>query len=60
MALKSLTVYTTSTPLNQKALLRFEPWATGHNSGTTDSIGLLKGQSEMTLNGMSSDQNNTV
>ena len=36
------------------------PWATGPNFGSSDSIGSLKGQSEMTLNGISSDPNNLV
>ena len=36
------------------------PLATGSNFGSSDSIGLLKGQSEMTINGMSSDPNNAV
>ena len=40
--------------------LRFAPLATGPNFGSSDSIGLLKSQSEMTLNGMSSDPNNAV
>ena len=40
--------------------LRFAPLATGPNFGSSDSIGLLKSQSEMTLNGMLSDPNNAV
>ena len=50
--LTSLNVYTTS-----NVTLRFAPLATGPNFGSSDSIGSLKGQSEMTLNGMSSEVN---
>ena len=41
-------------------ILRFAPWATGYDFGSSDSTGSLKSQSEMTLNGMSSDPNNPV
>ena len=40
--------------------LRFAPLATSPNFGSSDSIGSLKGQSELTLSGMSSDPNNAV
>ena len=40
--------------------LCFVPLATGLNLGSSDSTGLLKGPSEMALNGISSDINNTV
>ena len=40
--------------------LCFEPFATGPNFGSSDSIGSLIGESEMTLSGMSSDPNNAV
>ena len=39
---------------------RFAPFATGPNLGSSDFIGSLRGQSEMTLNGMSSDPHNGV
>ena len=69
MVLTSLTVYLTSHPsecllnitsLTSKVILHFAPLATGLNFGSSDSIGSLKGQSEMTLNRMLSDPNNTV
>ena len=41
-------------------ILRIAPWATGHDFGSSDSIGSLKGQFEMTLNGISSDPDNAV
>ena len=41
-------------------ILCFVPLATGLNFGSSDSIGSLKGQSEVTLSGMSSDPNNAV
>ena len=57
MAVTSLNIYTTSNPLRQTSL-RFAPSATGPTFGSSDSIGSFKSQSEMTLNGMSSDPNN--
>ena len=57
MALASLNVYI-SHPLRRH--FTFAPWATSHDFGSSDSIGSLKGQSEMTLSRMSSDPNNTV
>ena len=57
MAVTSLDIYTPSNPLRE---LRFAPSATGPKFGSSDSIGSLKGQSEITLNGMSSDPNNAV
>ena len=59
MAVTSLNIYTTSHSLRQTSL-RFAPLATGPKFGSSDSTGSLKGQSEMTLNGMSSDPNNAV
>ena len=59
MAVTSLNIYRTSHLLRQTAL-SFVPSATGPKSGSSDSIGLLKGQSEMSLNGMSSDPNNAL
>ena len=59
MAVTSLNIYTTSHPLHQTALC-FAPLATGSKFGSSDSTGSLKGQSEMTLNRMSSDPNNAV
>ena len=41
-------------------ILRFAPLATSPNFESSDSIGSLKGQSEMTLNRMSSYPNNAV
>ena len=38
----------------------FAPLATGPNFGSSDFIGSLRGQSEMTLNGMSSGPHNGV
>ena len=58
MAVTSLNIYTASHLLNQMSL-RFAPSATGPKFGSSDSIGWLKGQSEMTLNGMS-DPNNAM
>ena len=55
----SLNIYTTSHPL-RKTSLGFALSATGPKFGSSDSIGSLKGHSEMTLNGMSSDPNNAV
>ena len=55
----SLNIYTTSHPLRQTSL-RFVPSATGPKFGSIDSVGSLKGQSDMTLNGMSLDPNNAV
>ena len=52
MALTSLNV--------SNVTLRIAPFATGPNFGSSDSIGSLKGQSELTLNGMSSYPNNAV
>ena len=40
--------------------LRFAPLASGPNFGSSDFIGSLRGQSKMTLNGMSSDPYNKV
>ena len=57
MVVMSLNIYKT---LRQTAL-RFSPSAAGPKVGSSDSIGLLKGQSEMTLiNGTLSDPNNAV
>ena len=55
MALTSLTVYTTSHPLRQTS-----HYVTGPNFGSSDFIVSLRCQSEMTLNGMSSDPHNGV
>ena len=61
MVLTSLNVYTTSHPLlTSNVTLRFAPLATGSNFGSSYFIGSLRGQSEMTLNGMSSDPHNGV
>ena len=51
-----------SHPISVKSnvTLRFAPLAAGPNFGSSDSMGWLKNQSEMTLNGMSSDPNNAV
>ena len=59
MALTSLNIYTTSHPLLRTSL-RFAPSATNQKFGSSVSIGSLKGQSEMTLNEMLSDPNNTM
>ena len=59
MALTSLDVYTTSHPLHQTSL-NFAPLATGPNFGSSIAIGLLKGQSDVTLSGMLLDPNNAV
>ena len=59
MAVTSLNIYTMSHLLRQTAL-HFMPSATGPKFGSSNSNGPLKGQSEMTLNGMSSDPNNAV
>ena len=48
------------TSVTSNVALHFAPLATSPNFGSSDSIGSLKGQSEMTLNGMSSDPNNAV
>ena len=48
------------TSVTSNITLRFVPLTTGPNCGSSDFIGLLKGQSEMTLNGMWSDPNNAV
>ena len=57
MVLTSLNVYPTSHPLSHTSLR-----ATGNRAefGSSDFIGLLRGQSEMTLNGMSSDPHNGI
>ena len=60
MALTSLKVYKPSHPLRQTSLYVSRHLATGPNFGSSETIGSLKGQSEMTLNGMSSDPNNAV
>ena len=49
-------LHVTSVTPNVK--LHFAPLATGPNFGSRDFIGSLRGQSEMTLNGMSSDTHN--
>ena len=41
-------------------ILCFAPWTTGSKFGSSEFIGSLKGQSEMTLNGMLSDPNNVI
>ena len=51
-------MFAMSHPLRQKSF--FLPWATSHDFESIDVIGSLKGQSEMTHNGMSSDPNNAV
>ena len=43
--------------VTSKVILCFAPWATGPIFGSRDSIGSLKGQSEMTLYTMLSDPN---
>ena len=48
------------TSITSNVILSFVPWATGPTFGSGDSIGSLKGQSEMTLNAMSSDPNNAL
>ena len=48
------------TSVTSNVTLLFAPLATGPNFGSSDSIGLLKGQSEMSLIGMSSDPNDAV
>ena len=48
------------TSVTSNVTLRFSPLATGPNFGSSDSIGSLKDQSAMTVNGMSSDPNNAV
>ena len=48
------------TSVTSNVTLRFAPLATGPNFGSSDFIGSLRGQSEMTLNGMSSDPHNGV
>ena len=60
MALTSLNVYTMSHPLRQTSFYvsRQQWFDTFH--ANSDSICSLKGQSEMTLKGMSSEPNNTV
>ena len=55
MALTSLNVYTMSHPLRQMSLYVSHKLATGPSFGSSDLIGSLKVQSEMTLKGMSSD-----
>ena len=54
MELTSLKVYTTSHPFRQT------PLATEQNFGSSNFIGSLRGQSEMTLNRISSDPHNRV
>ena len=46
------------TSVTSNVTLRFAPLATGPNFGSSDFIGSLRGQTEMTLNGMSSDPHN--
>ena len=46
--------------ITSNVTLGFAPLATGPNFGSSDSIGSLKGQAEMTLKAMSSDPNNAV
>ena len=48
------------TSITPHVTLHFAPLATGQNFERSDFIGLLRGQSEMTLNGMSSDPHNGV
>ena len=48
------------TSVTSNVILRFAPLATGPSFGSTDFIGSLRGHSEMTLNGMSSDPHNGV
>ena len=48
------------TSVTSNVTLRFAPLATGPNFGSSYFIGSLRGQSEMTLNGMSSDPHNGV
>ena len=48
------------TSVTSNVTLSFAPLATGPNFGSSNFIGSLRGQSEMTLNGMSSDPHNGV
>ena len=48
------------TSVTSNITLPFTPLAIGLNFGSSDSIGSLKGQAEMTLNRMSSDPNNAA
>ena len=48
------------TSVTSNITLRFSLLAIGPNFGSSNSIGSLKGQSEMTLSGMLSDPNNAV
>ena len=48
------------TSVTSHVTLRFAPLATETNFGSSDFIGSLRGKSEMTLNGMSSDPHNRV
>ena len=54
------TIFIHTRSFTSNATLRFAPLATCPNFGSSDSTGSLNGQSEMTLNGMSSDPNNAV
>ena len=59
MVLTSLNVYTVSS-VTSHVTLRFAPLTTGPNFGSSDFIGSLRGQFEMTLNRMSSDPHKGV
>ena len=48
------------TSVTSNVTLRFAPFATGPNFGSSDFIGSLRGQSEMILNGMLSNPPNGV
>ena len=48
------------TSVMSNVTLRFAPLATGPNFGSSGIIGSLSGQSEMSLNGRSSDPHNRV
>ena len=48
------------THVTLNVILRFPPWATGRDVGTSDMTGSLKVHYEVTRNGMPSDPNNAV
>ena len=60
MALTSLNVYTTSHLLRQTSLYVSRHWLPYPNFGSSYIIGSLRGQSEITINAMSSDPHNGV